>query len=589
MRDRLNRLHDSLATALIPVHKRLLRRFSHGSIATIGAFLIFGCLMLGMIAGSGYAGMKVGESNKSERLAATVNAYVIERYERGIDLFRNGRYGLAAANFQEVLKYRPDYSAVRPLLATAQAAQTPRPATSTPTAIPIVTDKAKLVRLIKDADTQEQWDTVISLSDQLRAVDNTFETDTVNELRYKALVNRGLLRVRGTDIEAGLYDLDQAAEIQALNRSVENERASAAAYRNALSYFGADWEKTIEMLGQLSLAYRDVGAKLYEANLRAGDAYSATQDYCLAQTRFTEALALSGKSPPKLERKRADATQFCALATPTPGITSTVSASGTVAPGGIVKGAGISGRILYNLYDNNSGYSPLHVFNGSSTAIVGGGYQPAYQPATGGVALNGGATIFAWYVTGGTGALANVGGYWPSMSPDGTRVAYGGADSYIYVARVDNSVEPISLTQGSWPVWGPAGQIAYQGCTDLCGIHVINPDSPSDRRRLTTSSVDVNMQWSPNGNDIVYASSYSGAWEIYIINLSGSFRQLTSFGASSSTPVFSPDGTRIAFESNRDGSWGIYTMNSDGGNVQKVLDLGNTHASWQTDRLAWVP
>ncbi len=580
----------------IPVYKRLLRRFPPRSLATVGALLIFGCLMIGIIAGSGYAGMRVGETDKNERLVSTANAYVIERYERGIDLFRNGRYALAAANFQEVLKYRPDYSAVRPLLATAQAAQTPRPATPTPTATPLITDKPQLVQLIKDADAQEQWDTVVLLSDQLRDVDRTFEADTVNELRYKALVNRGLQRIRGTEIEAGLYDLDQAAEIQSLSRTVENERASAAAYRNAMSYFGADWEKTIEMLGQLSPAYRDVGAKLYEANVRAGDAYSATHEYCPAQTRFAEALSLAGKSLAKLERKRADVTQLCALATPTSGITGTVVAGGTpgsATPGGATPGAinsaGVSGRILFNLYDSNVGYSPLHILSSSGVVIAGGGYQPAYQPSAGGVALNGGSSLLAWYVNGGSGSLTNVAGYWPSLSPDGGRVAYGGADGYIYIARVDNSVAPITLTQGSWPVWGPTGQIAYQGCTDVCGIHVLNPDNPSERRRLTTSSADVNMQWSPSGNEIVYASSYSGAWEIYVISLAGSFRQLTSFGASSSTPVFSPDGSRVAFESNRDGSWGIYTVNGDGGNLQKVFDLGSAHASWQSDRLTWVP
>ena len=97
------------------------------------------------------------------------------------------------------------------------------------------------------------------------------------------------------------------------------------------------------------------------------------------------------------------------------------------------------------------------------------------------------------------------------------------------------------------------------------------------------------MQWSSNGNDIAYASSYSGAWEIYIVNLAGGLRQLTNYGASSSAPVFSPDGGRVAFESSRDGSWGIYTMNVDGTNLQKILDLGSTHASWQSDRLAWLP
>ena len=140
MRDRSNQLHDSSVTVPIPFRQRAMRLFSTGAFANLSAFFIFGCLMLAMIAVSGYAGMRAGDNDKKVRIESTVSGYVIERYERGVDLFRSGNYALAAANFQEVLKYRPDYTAVRPLLATAQMAQTPHPATPTPTAIPVLTD-----------------------------------------------------------------------------------------------------------------------------------------------------------------------------------------------------------------------------------------------------------------------------------------------------------------------------------------------------------------------------------------------------------------------------------------------------------------
>jgi Tol biopolymer transport system component len=137
-------------------------------------------------------------------------------------------------------------------------------------------------------------------------------------------------------------------------------------------------------------------------------------------------------------------------------------------------------------------------------------------------------------------------------------------------------------------VWGPSGRIAFQGCPDRCGIHLINPDVTNDVQQLTNSAGDANMQWSPSGNELVYASNYSGAWAIYRVNLSNQFFQLTS-GGEASTPTFSPDGSRIAFASNREGSWAIYIMNIDGSNAQKLIDLGPNHSSWQYDRMAWLP
>jgi len=150
-------------------------------------------------------------------------------------------------------------------------------------------------------------------------------------------------------------------------------------------------------------------------------------------------------------------------------------------------------------------------------------------------------------------------------------------------------VPPTLLTRGSWPVWGPSGRIALQTCTDSCGIHIINPDGPGDIVRLTTSAGDINMQWSPNGSELIYASNYSGNFAIYRVSTAGGFIQLTDGSANASTPTWSPDGSRIAYESNQDGSWGIYIAGADGSNPQKLIDLGPNHSTWQSDRLAWIP
>ena len=74
------------------------------------------------------------------------------------------------------------------------------------------------------------------------------------------------------------------------------ERQVAINYQTALSYFGADWETTIALLSKLQPGYRDVGEKLYEANLQAGEAYSSTQKFCQAEVFYTSAISLTGGS-----------------------------------------------------------------------------------------------------------------------------------------------------------------------------------------------------------------------------------------------------------------------------------------------------
>jgi TolB protein len=415
-------------------------------------------------------------------------------------------------------------------------------------------------------------------------------------VRYLALTTRGLARLRrangadGSEIESGIYDLDQAASIRPLDNALEGERQAAINYQTALSYFGADWETTIQLLSALRPDYRDVGQKLYEANLQAGEAYSTSQQFCKAELYFTSAISLTGDSRPNLETRRNDARTQCLLNPTGP----TGSISGTAGlPGSAYSVAGMSGKLVYTAFDAGTGANQLRLFNSANNSVsaLGGSTQPAYQPNLGMATVNGGGAIYGVYVNGGFNQVANVGGLWPSISPDGSRVAYvlyDNGEASVYVARVDGSLPPISITKGTWPVWGPSGRIAFQGCPDRCGIHLIHPDVPNEVQQLTNSAGDVNMQWSPSGNELVYASNYSGAWAIYRVNLSNQFFQLTS-GGEASTPTFSPDGSRIAFASNREGSWAIYIMNIDGSNAQKLIDLGPNHSSWQYDRMAWLP
>jgi len=560
---------------------------------TVIFLVVFVLAMGGMVLGSGILGASVGQSERRIKATATLSAYLVDRQVQCIEWLQKKNPVLAEANCTEVLRYQPDNALARDLLTTARVAQTP---TNLPqptlTPRPTAEDKEALFKLLQNASASEDLDSVVAYSDQIKQIYPNFQLDAVNELRYDALVTRGLDRLRSSaeNVEAGIFDLDLAEQIKPLSNAAQGARNTAVAYQTAISYFGADWATAVDLLSELPGSYRDVSARLYEANLELGDALAASSSYCQAEIRYTNALSLTGSSSaPALENKLNTARTQCQL-NPNGGLTNTVGFSGTT----VLNVAGMSGRLVYNALDPSAGYNQLYLFTSgsNSVSVLGGANQPAYQPSTGIVALNGGSVTYGLYSSGGLGTVANAGGLWPSISPDGTRVAYAiyeNNDYQIYVARVDGSVPPTLLTRGSWPVWGPSGRIALQTCTDSCGIHIINPDGPGDIVRLTTSAGDINMQWSPNGSELIYASNYSGNFAIYRVSTAGGFIQLTDGSANASTPTWSPDGSRIAYESNQDGSWGIYIAGADGSNPQKLIDLGPNHSTWQSDRLAWIP
>lgn len=516
---------------------------------------LFACGLLGMVAVAGLAGAQAGQREAAARATATVAASLLDRLQKANDLMREGKYALAEANYAYILQYQPENYGVRNLIVTAIAAQTPTPPPLTPTPTPFIVDKRLIFEDLVAAGEERDWDSVIRLADQLIALDSDFEAATVGDLRYRALVERGLSRLRAGQIESGLYDLDRAAAIRPLSDRVEGERRLAAAYQSAIYYFGADWEKSITQLERLyesAPGYRDVGAKLLEAYLRAGDAYAGAGDWCAAAKKYERAAQFSQN--PSLAEKQRDADAHC--------LTASVGNGGANvgASTAIPNTAGITGRLFYSQFDPATYQYRYNVYDGAAAQAyqIGTGPQPSYRA---------------------------------SISPDRARMVYSiYQDGWkVVISPADGSGAPTILTSGSYPVWGPNGLIAYQACTDQCGIHVIDPDQPSNVRRLTTSSGDINMQWSPSGDKLVYMSNFPGSWEIFTVSLSGMFQQLTGFGANSGAPTFSPDGMRIAFISNRDGgNWAIWIMNADGSNLVKLIELGSQHPYWQVEQLLWL-
>lgn len=549
-------------------------------------FLVFLCGMAGMIGLATYSGMQAGEGERRVRSTATANAYLLTLFQRGLDELNRGNPVLAQAYLEEAYRMQPGNAGVRNLILTAQFAQTPTPTPVTPTPTPVITDKGELLRRMQAAQAGGDWDTVISLGDQLRALDSAYQQDTVNDLRYEALVARGLARIAGDEIEAGLYDLDIAAAIRPLDSATERTRQIASLYQDAITYVGADWARAIQLLKQvyaLSPGFRDVASRLFEAYLGAGNAYAAIQEWCPAEEQY--AGALSVRNSPAIEAKRADAQQRCLLATPI-----------AVTDGTVQSVPGMTGRLAYAAFDPNQGFYTLYLYDsgtGQVSAVEAGGMQPSFHRAGGVLVYTVGSAVRAYYSGEGIGSLYNGAASWPSLSPDAGRIAFAVFVENawrIFIAPTNGATGPVFLTNGTHPAWGPTGLIAYQDCPDnQCGLYVINPDNPLERRRLTTLAGDLSPAWSPDGSEIVYVTNFTGAWELYAVSMAGQFRQLTNLGGEKSGPVFAPNGAQIAFASNHEGLWWIYIISADGSNLRKLGSLGISHPYWQNERLAWGP
>lgn len=163
------------------------------------------------------------------------------------------------------------------------------------------------------------------------------------------------------------------------------------------------------------------------------------------------------------------------------------------------------------------------------------------------------------------------------------------ADVDLYIAAADGSGErqvPIDL-EGREPhdaQWSPDGEwlavnVLNVGPTkpkNASAIYVLRPDG-SELQQITPLRLNAgNPDWSPNGNRIVFNSSYEGQHEaeIYTVRPDGSHRRRILGQPEDQfafEPVFSPNGRRIAYtKTSRRGLPHIWTMRANGADRRQL-------------------
>jgi Tol biopolymer transport system component/predicted Ser/Thr protein kinase len=250
-----------------------------------------------------------------------------------------------------------------------------------------------------------------------------------------------------------------------------------------------------------------------------------------------------------------------------------------------------------------------------------------------GTATPGGASVYLLPVDGGEPRaienLQGVGeGVGPSFSPDGRHLAYfAGVGLARYIAVVDLGPDYMPtgahrrLTQGRiWPdggfswtrdgksllyvQWGihRLWRVEITGDrppqpVDIAGLGAVRPATATRRDRLvfvkeqietdiyrfevgrpqepviTSSFLDQNPEFSPDGRRVAFSSQRSGEVEIWLADADGSSpNQLTHRpGLWQGSPGWSPDGRRIAFDSQgEDGRWDIWTIDADGASLRRL-------------------
>ena len=204
--------------------------------------------------------------------------------------------------------------------------------------------------------------------------------------------------------------------------------------------------------------------------------------------------------------------------------------------------------------------------------------------------------------------------WWPQLSPDGEKVAYGwrgpdGDDWDIYVKPLGPGTKPLRLTENpadEWgPVWSPDGrQIAFvRESEGRAAIYTV-PSLGGQEQRLTDvagvvwpySQVLVpSLSWSPDGRWLALGEKPGPGQASRIVSVSLDTRERRSLTSPPEGtqgdlfPSFSPDGTLLAFVrsgSEAFGGWDVWVQRLGDGAPRPLTRARHnfcSHPVWTPD------
>jgi eukaryotic-like serine/threonine-protein kinase len=175
---------------------------------------------------------------------------------------------------------------------------------------------------------------------------------------------------------------------------------------------------------------------------------------------------------------------------------------------------------------------------------------------------------------------------YPAWMPDGDEILFS-ARSSLWRLSVRGQSAPARLPfvgedgfmpTVSRPQPGRPGRLVYERSSSDQNIWRVETSGPGTTAltlpvaAISSTRLDSNAQFSPDGRRVALASSRSGDTEIWLADPDGgNTAQLTSLGApQTGTPRWSPDGQTIAFDSNLEGQYEIYAISASGGKPRRL-------------------
>jgi hypothetical protein len=323
---------------------RTARVKKKGNLSWLIWVLLAGSTLLVLGFAGVYGGYRVALQTQ-HRIEATESVLSVkDQFELGLQDFQSGQYDLARQRFEWVRGQDPNYPGASDKLAEvegilyATATPTPLPPTPTLTPTPDLRPIEDLYNQVRDSFAEGNWTGTIDAIVNLRKADPAFHVTEVDGMLYQALRTRGVERIKGSDLEGGIYDLALAERFGPLDGEAQNWRELARLYMYGSAFWEAYPERAVYYFGQLASAapgLRDASGwtareRYYASLIQYGDQLARNGDWCAANSQYELVLSMGGSG--QVAPTAAYAQEQCYTPTPEPTSTPTETPPATETP-----------------------------------------------------------------------------------------------------------------------------------------------------------------------------------------------------------------------------------------------------------------
>ncbi len=238
---------------------------------------------------------------------------VVQQLTLAYDDIENNQLDIAKQRIEYILKIYPDFPGAQEMLVDiqmklglpTQAAPTlALPPTETPegpTPTPDLRGVEELFNATKVLVNEQKWAEAMVNILSLRERYYDYKTAQVDGLYYVSLRNDGINKIYSGKLEQGIWELNEAAQIGALDNQAAGAITLANMYVTGASYWDNNWPEAIRIFDELRQTSPNLTdatgmstAERYRVALyKQGALFAAQNDFCTAFDYYQRSLAVA--------------------------------------------------------------------------------------------------------------------------------------------------------------------------------------------------------------------------------------------------------------------------------------------------------